>query len=322
MPGLHALIKAANIKPFGAHEVSQPCFVLILDAMLPRQRLRISRTDNRQMFDFVYQVLVRWKRFNTEEGGRLKTRLCMVGRHPRSQNEARPGLPSPNPCGVEVLVEGMDDINVEGGLHACNDMTFTLVGGRPFELLELVRFNTDADVRPEFDPRVVWNTLEGNAMYFLARVRWQPLMRLSNAQLDRMLCTSTPVNNGTDLRRLVDMISGRFRDWAACVRRGRCEKFHGQLEQILADIGPCPSMQEPDAACFWLAALLNPLPALGVAPEIRGHVLAKSSWAERLECVRTALDASLENCARSAQLASPGWDRIPSEDDIDVCRVQ
>ena len=207
---------------------------------------------------------------------------------------------------------------IEKGMHVWNSDEFTLVGGRPFELLELVCFNKDAELRPEFDPRVVWSALEGNATHVLARVRWQPHTWLSTAQIE----VAQSIDRGVGGRRLVDAISGRFREWGACVRRGRCEKFHGQLEQILRDLGPCPSIQEPDAACLWLAALLNPLPALGVAPEIRGHVLAKTNWSARLECVKTGLDASLENCARFARLASPEWDGIPSEDDIDVCRVQ
>ena len=83
-----------------------------------------------------------------------------------------------------------------------------------------------------------------------------------------------------------------------------------------------PFHNEPDAACMWLAALLNPLPALGVAPEIRGHVLAKSDWHSRLDCVKKGVDASLENCARFARHASPEWDGMPTEEDVDVCRVQ
>ena len=50
------------------------------------------------------------------------------------------------------------------------------------------------------------------------------------------------------------------------------ERAPGQLDKILNDLGPMPECELPDEVAFWVGALVNPLPALGVCKEVR-HML-------------------------------------------------
>lgn len=52
------------------------------------------------------------------------------------------------------------------------------------------------------------------------------------------------------------------------------------LDGVKLDLGPRPDARaQPTAFALWVAALLNPLPALGVAPELRASVLSRERGA-------------------------------------------
>lgn len=80
--------------------------------------------------------------------------------------------------------------------------------------------------------------------------------------------------------------------WCDNVRIGGWERIRGQLDTILTDLGPMPPLHDYEALGLWCAALLNPLPALGVAPEIRLDVLTHTSSLDRLVTVLAAFQAS------------------------------
>ncbi len=65
--------------------------------------------------------------------------------------------------------------------------------------------------------------------------------------------------------------------WKELVATGRWERFRGQLGRSLADLGPMPAATDMDGVVersLWVGALINPLPGLGVAMEIRPLLLA------------------------------------------------
>lgn len=62
-------------------------------------------------------------------------------------------------------------------------------------------------------------------------------------------------------------------DWLSAVQSGGWERQTGQVSRCMSDLGPMPRAEEHEALGLWAAALLNPLPALGVAPEIRQRAL-------------------------------------------------
>ena len=54
-----------------------------------------------------------------------------------------------------------------------------------------------------------------------------------------------------------------------------------------------PDAEDADDLALWTAALVNPLPALGVAVEIRPYVLEASTPMERVEASLAALNDSI-----------------------------
>jgi hypothetical protein len=67
------------------------------------------------------------------------------------------------------------------------------------------------------------------------------------------------------------------------------------LERVLADLGSRPPVSQPTALAFWAAALINPLPALGVSLEIRGRILEAPNVKRRLEILELGLVRSIQN---------------------------
>lgn len=83
--------------------------------------------------------------------------------------------------------------------------------------------------------------------------------------------------------------------WMALVREKKRERQEGQLELILQNLGPKPPATLPWAFALWLAGLINPLPALGVALEIRPAVLSARTLDEALDAVFFGLRHSIKN---------------------------
>jgi hypothetical protein len=65
------------------------------------------------------------------------------------------------------------------------------------------------------------------------------------------------------------------------------------IRQVKTNLGPIPS--SPTDLAFWGAALINPLPPLGVSPEIRGRILEAPSSLRRLETLKWGVNRSIRN---------------------------
>lgn len=88
---------------------------------------------------------------------------------------------------------------------------------------------------------------------------------------------------------------GLVNTWIGLIREQGREKQEGQLDQVLEDLGPMPSpLQRPGALSMWVGALINPLPSLGVAYEVRPALLKACSSEERIALATDAIDASIE----------------------------
>lgn len=80
------------------------------------------------------------------------------------------------------------------------------------------------------------------------------------------------------------------------------ERFEGQLDGILDDLGPMPLPEDAEKLAFWVAALVNPLPGLGVALEIRPAVLSSRSVSERLTVVLSGIKDSIGRLSGEAPM--------------------
>mmetsp|Transcript_79672 Transcript_79672/g.221703 ORF Transcript_79672/g.221703 Transcript_79672/m.221703 type:complete len:440 (-) Transcript_79672:7-1326(-) len=67
------------------------------------------------------------------------------------------------------------------------------------------------------------------------------------------------------------------------------------VDSVLDDLGPMPPSYAPTALALWAAALVNPLPPLGVSPEMRAAVLEAPTSIRRLEMVRNGVRRSVLN---------------------------
>jgi len=68
------------------------------------------------------------------------------------------------------------------------------------------------------------------------------------------------------------------------------------LDAVLDDLGPRPEpTTHPTAFALWVAALINPHPPMGVAPELRAAVLQATCAPDRLRIVERGLRRSIAN---------------------------
>lgn len=70
------------------------------------------------------------------------------------------------------------------------------------------------------------------------------------------------------------------------------ERHPGQIDTLLKQLGSIPPEYEPTERALWVGALINPLPSMGVATEIRPALLVSKRAEER---VQVALDAILKS---------------------------
>lgn len=87
-----------------------------------------------------------------------------------------------------------------------------------------------------------------------------------------------------------------FLEWEQLVRNSGRERFPGHLDGIRSDLGEMPGT--PNARALWIAGFINPLPALGVAMEIRPGVLTARSTERRLIMADQGLRDSISRLQR------------------------
>ena len=105
-----------------------------------------------------------------------------------------------------------------------------------------------------------------------------------------------------DLTVTAEELVARADEWMRLVREGGHERAPRHLSRVLDELGPMPPPWCPSQRAFYVAALINPLPGLGVAPEIRPAILRARCGKDRLAVAREGVDrsiASLEALRRS-----------------------
>lgn len=175
--------------------------------------------------------------------------------------------------GVEARIESMSPYMKTDGYFSSHSISpfdapnmrgytaldTTLVGGRRFELVK-----TACD----------WPPAEP---IFLAKVRWLEEGEASSAAVAR-----------------AELLQGLAEEWVDLVRTTERERSEGQMTRLLTDLGPMPDAEDADERALWTSALINPLPALGVAPEVRAAVLEATETMTKVELVHDALVESIK----------------------------
>eukprot|EP00928_Gymnodinium_smaydae_P084178 TRINITY_DN6742_c0_g1_i2.p1 TRINITY_DN6742_c0_g1~~TRINITY_DN6742_c0_g1_i2.p1 ORF type:complete len:551 (-),score=92.05 TRINITY_DN6742_c0_g1_i2:232-1860(-) len=91
-------------------------------------------------------------------------------------------------------------------------------------------------------------------------------------------------------------------EWRELVARSRFERFPGQIDRLFEELGPAPPPTAAGDLALWVAAVVNPLPALGVAYEIRPAALEAKSVDERIRIVRKGLEGSIGHVSGKSPL--------------------
>ncbi|KAL3941030.1 MAG: hypothetical protein SGBAC_004536 [Bacillariaceae sp.] len=113
---------------------------------------------------------------------------------------------------------------------------------------------------------------------------------LSESQEAQTLLLIDPSENDTSAQenttraiRLARCLGPLVEEWKALVVSEGWQRYHGQLAQTINTIGPMPDADTIQGAidrALWITALINPLPGMGVAPEIRPDVLETAAAAD------------------------------------------
>jgi len=80
------------------------------------------------------------------------------------------------------------------------------------------------------------------------------------------------------------------------------ERQPGQIDQLLLDLGDIPDDDEPSERAFWVGALINPIPAMGVALEIRPALLTAQTADQRADIALRGIQNSIQHMNGSKKL--------------------
>jgi hypothetical protein len=183
--------------------------------------------------------------------------------------------------GVQVFVEPDLDSDSSDSGDADNDTSFTLSLAATGRIADICHAGQDEGSR--------WAGRQGT-------VKFLPFLEDDDLALSPndsgMKITLDQITSASEsLREL-------FLEWEQLLRNSNGERFPGHLDGVFRDLGEMPDT--PNARALWIAGVVNPQPALGVALEIRPSVLTARSTERRLIMVDQGLRDSI------ARLQKPG----------------
>lgn len=255
--------------------------VIVLDATLPGQRLglRFDKKDTRRALNA-----------GTALGplAEVGDVFAMLGQAPRSGQVL--------PFGVEVAVSAVRDFPDGSG-----DVEVELVGkrrvrieGQPFDengvAMARVAF---MDIAPDAPTSAAEDDDDESVLrgeHDAVKGAHPALVATRSTKTDDSDSTLLEEENARAAAALAPLVS----EWKTLVREGGHERRKGQLELIESHIGPMPPSGEPARVAAWVAALINPIPALGVAYEIRPALLMARDTKGMLRVARDGIVTSIE----------------------------
>jgi len=88
-------------------------------------------------------------------------------------------------------------------------------------------------------------------------------------------------------------LPGLVGEWIELARHR--ERQPGQIDRLLLDLGVMPPSEEPSQRALWVGALINPLPAMGVALEIRPSLLTARTPEQRVDVALQGIEKSIQH---------------------------
>jgi len=80
------------------------------------------------------------------------------------------------------------------------------------------------------------------------------------------------------------------------------ERHPGQIDTLLGQLGDIPPAHAPSERAMWVGALINPLPSMGVAKEIRPALLVSKRAEERVQVALDGIVQSIKHMDGSERL--------------------
>jgi len=100
--------------------------------------------------------------------------------------------------------------------------------------------------------------------------------------------------------------------WTAAILDGGWQRHPYHLAKIREQIGPMPPVSEPGKLSAWVVALVNPIPGLGVAPEMRPALLEALCPRDRVAVAQDCLRGSMKHLSEvKNRWTYKAWRLIP-----------
>jgi hypothetical protein len=185
---------------------------------------------------------------------------------------------------------GLVGIRQQGGAYMTRGVEVQLIDYEINEWKTGVRLRLKAGRRFEIDEELI----ESEDGWTESQVRFLDSSEQEAAESDMMNKAVAmqqakefmdPNNSMNEAKSLVDM-------WLELARTK--ERYDGQIDQLLQELGDIPEWNEPSECAFWVGALINPTPALGLAVDIRQELLMADTAQERTQIALDALWNSIQ----------------------------
>eukprot|EP00592_Proboscia_alata_P027910 CAMPEP_0194450440 /NCGR_PEP_ID=MMETSP0176-20130528/130728_1 /TAXON_ID=216777 /ORGANISM="Proboscia alata, Strain PI-D3" /LENGTH=255 /DNA_ID=CAMNT_0039277729 /DNA_START=305 /DNA_END=1069 /DNA_ORIENTATION=- len=242
--------------------------LVVADTMLPRQILSME-SDSELFVNLINEL-------KYSDFGPPPT-FAMIG----IQRSVVPGVqPTFMKNGVEVTVLEKPTFSSSG-----KTVTVRLQGGRRFRIAgELANHPGGwTESRVEFLDSTLQEQIEENGS--------NPLDLAIAMSLARNLTSIPHESNRTQ---------NYVEEWLSLARQN--QRSEGQINTLLEELGEMPDDESPSECAFWIGALINPLPALGVAMEIRPGLLLATTARERMEIALEGIQRSISHMNGSRRM--------------------
>eukprot|EP00980_Cylindrotheca_fusiformis_P022393 scaffold9268_cov133-Cylindrotheca_fusiformis.AAC.4 len=236
--------------------------LVVIDSLLPRQVLKIQ-VKNDLLMELVRECLQNENPFF----GMLGIARLSSGQQVHLKN------------GVEVEIVGKPEFDKDSGIK------LELKGGRRFSIEGEVdnagKGWTEARVRFLDSEEDEEAEVYGKDRFSVARA------------ISRATEFTTPNVNMQDCQSLI----ARWIELAT-----EREREPGQIARLQEQLGEIPPPEQPTERALWVGALINPIPAMGVAMEIRPQLLVAKTAEERVQIALDGILRSIKHMDGSAKM--------------------
>lgn len=242
--------------------------LVVLDSMLPRQVIKIQ-IENPMLIELVGECLTRENPYF----GMLGMARLITGAQVHLK------------AGVEVEIVASEKVNDKGGIRLILKARrrFVIDGdvgnsGKGWTEAKVKFLDSEKEETEEIERN---KNGDGTDRMSVAR---------AIVRCNEFTCPNANMKNNTSLKDR----------WIELAKEN--EKEPGQIDELLNDLGEMPPAEEPTERALWIGALINPLPSMGVALEVRPQLLTAKTAESRVQIALDGILKSIKHMDGSARL--------------------